>query len=84
MKVYKSYARVVLDWVKKHVYFTHKDIARLTNCNCPYSVLRDLKRLCKVSEEMKQKTQKFKDSNGNTFNVTKMYKVYKFEGMKAV
>lgn len=82
MEVYKTYRQLLLDWVKNHVYFTHKDIVKVTNCNCPYSVLRDLKRVAVVTEESKTKTKKLVDSKGNVVNVTKRYTEYKFEGLK--
>ena len=82
MEVYKTYRQLLLDWVKNHVYFTHKDIARVTNCNCPYSVLREFKRVAVVTEEFKTKTEKLVDSKGNVVNVTKRYTEYKFEGLK--
>lgn len=82
MKVYKPYHQLLLDWVKNHVYFTHKDIARVTNCNCPYSVLREFKRVAVVTEEFKTKSEKLVDSKGNAVNVTKRYTEYKFEGLK--
>lgn len=82
MEVYKTYQQKLLEWVKNHVYFTHKDIEKVTNCNCSYSVLRDLKRICHVSEEMKQKTKKLVDTKGNAVNITTRYILYKFEGLK--
>lgn len=82
MEIYKPYHLMLLDWVKNHVYFTHKDIVKVTNCNCPYSVLRDFKRIAKVTEESKTKTKKLVDSKGNVVNVTKRYVEYKFEGLK--
>lgn len=82
MEIYKPYHLRLLDWVKNHVYFTHKDIVKVTNTNCPYGVLRELKKIAVVSEEQKTKTKRLVDSNGNVVNVTKRYVEYKFEGLK--
>ncbi|MBS4760980.1 MAG: hypothetical protein KHX03_09815 [Clostridium sp.] len=82
MKVYKPHPQKLLEWVKNHVYFTHNDILRITKCNCPYSVLRALRRQAKISEESKTKKEKLVDSKGNVVNVTTRYTLYKFEGLK--
>ena len=47
---YREYAKAVHKWIKQHKQLTHKDILRLTGCNCSYGVIRTLKTKCKLIE----------------------------------
>ena len=66
-KQYDEYTQKVFEWVKKNKVLTHKDIAKITGCNCSYSVIRCLKKKCKLIETWQ--------------NEPKRFKVYMFDGI---
>lgn len=56
--------------------FTHKDIQRVTNANCPYSVLKSLKKYYEISYEDKVKETIKKDLKGNDIKVNIKFREY--------
>lgn len=56
--------------------FTHKDILNVTNANCPYSVLKCLKKYYEIEyEDIKRETKK-QDLNGNIKYVDIRFRKY--------
>lgn len=56
--------------------FTHKDIIKTTNANCPYSVLKSLKKYYEIEfEDKKRETQKI-DLSGNIKYVNIKFRIY--------
>lgn len=82
MDVYKTYADKMMDFLTQNIYFTAQDIMRITKTTAPHSVIRNLKKKCKIAEEWIQSNKKLDDGKGNIVNVTKQYKQFKFEGLK--
>lgn len=56
--------------------FTHKDILNVTNVNCPYSVLRSLKKYYEIEHEDKTNLTEKIDLKGNIKYVNIKYRVY--------
>lgn len=61
-----SNTTLAYDFLKQHGFITHKDIQKLTDCNCCYSVMRNLKKLLdfkgiELKEEVRKnpKTKKY-------------------------
>lgn len=56
--------------------FTHKDILKVTNANCPYSVLKSLKKYYEIKyEDCTRETEK-KDLNGNIKYINIKFRTY--------
>ena len=56
--------------------FTHKDIIKVTNANCPYSVLKNLKKYYEIEHEDKIKETAKQDLNGNTKYINIKFRQY--------
>lgn len=39
-----TYTEIVEDFIRRWGMITHRKIMQITGCNCPYSVLRDLRK----------------------------------------
>ena len=70
-----TYAQIALNYVLENKSISHKEILRITDTNCPYGVLRDLKPLLKakgyyLSEEKckSSKNKPFKRYNLEVIN----------------
>jgi hypothetical protein len=46
-----SYIEQVKNFLDLFGCITHKDILRITDCNCPYSTLRDVRKKIELVEE---------------------------------
>lgn len=60
----KNYSGRVLDYLLEHGQITHNEIIKLTNTNCPYGVIRNLR---KRGLNITDKTVKGKD--GGTYKI---------------
>ena len=56
--------------------FTHKDIINVTNANCPYSVLKSLKKYYEIEYKDTKRNTKKQDLNGNTKYVDIKFREY--------
>lgn len=65
---YTQYVAQAFEWFKEHKMITHKDITKLTGCNCSYSVISALRNKCRMIETW--------STEG------KRHKVYWFNGVK--
>lgn len=57
--------------------FTHHEIIKWTNTNCPYTVLRQLKKYYEIDYEDITKTSKIIDLKGIEIKETKRFRKYK-------
>lgn len=76
MKKAVTYVDSVLEYLKCYGFVTYKDISRITNCNCSYSVLRDLRRKCTIIERWVKRGTQFTNQFGKTYTVFKPFKVF--------
>lgn len=58
-----SYVKKAEEFIRRWGMITHRHIMRVTGCNCPYSVLRDLKK--RVQFTVKEK----KTTTGKRYNL---------------
>lgn len=67
--------RIIEDLGKKE--FTHREIIQWTNANCPYGVLRQLKKYYEIDYIDESKEVKKFDYNGNATYENIRYRKYK-------
>ncbi len=58
MNYVEKMKRIIEDYGKKE--FTHKEIINWTNTNCPYGVLRQLKKYYEIDYVIETKNNKFR------------------------
>lgn len=56
--------------------FTHKDIINVTNTNCPYSVLRSLKKYYEIEYKDEKRATKKQDLKGNIKYIDIKFRTY--------
>lgn len=76
-----SYADRFTAWLKRNLArgvktFTHRDILLITNTNCSYSVLQDLRLRFDLKESRVSKLCKTVDIKGNEVLTKKIFKEY--------
>ena len=79
-----SYIASMRDYIEKTgaKEITHKDIVRITNTNCPYSVIAGLKKYYDIEVEDVNKPVKVYDIAGRNYFRNIRYRKFKILGRK--
>ncbi len=72
----ETYTTKALKYLKERGSITHTEIIRLTNTNCPYDVIRKLKKKINILEEWVVKNEKLILPSGKEIKVPKRFKRY--------
>lgn len=85
---HQTYADIFIGWLKNRLArgiktFTHRDILLVTNTNCSYSVMKNLKLKFDIKESRVTKLCKGFDLQGRKMKINKTFKVYEVLGEKA-
>lgn len=82
---HQTYADIFIGWLRRNLArgvktFTHRDIVLVTDTNCSYSVLQDIRLKFDLKESMATKLAKSLDDQGREMKIKKSYKVYEVIG----
>ena len=74
-----NYVEILMRFIERYDKreFTHKDIIKLTGTNCPYSVLKSLKKYYEIDYFDDVRIVKEYDTDGNRQLVKKRFRKYK-------
>lgn len=72
----ETYTTKALKYLKEKGAITHLEIIKLTNTNCPYDVIRKLKKKIKLLDEWVVKNEKLILPSGKEVEIHKRFKRY--------
>lgn len=82
---HQTYADIFIGWLKNRLKrgiktFTHRDILLVTDTNCSYSIMQNLKLKFDIKESRVTKLCKGFDLQGREMKINKTFKVYEIIG----
>lgn len=82
---HQTYADIFIGWLKNRLKrgiktFTHRDILLVTNTNCSYSVLQNIRLKFDLKESRVTKLAKSFDEQGREIKINKVFKEYEVVG----